>query len=957
MRTDTIDDQIDEPDETFHLNASLAQGSTTVATASGSATILDNDEPGVVINPGAAGHNINVIEGQDAVFTIQVTDAAPGSRLTLSLADGTALDADYFAGAPDGRFEYRVGAGAWTAVTGPIELASGGDITLEVRTDTIDDQIDEPDETFHLNASLAQGSTTVATASGSATILDNDEPVISISEEGLMKGIADALPDTTNDTTDLNIVTGAFWNTGDKDVNLTAPDLAQPITSGGQDVTWNNLGPNTLVGSVDGEEVIRVTVEDSGLYAISLSRPVDHPVHGAEDALSLNVGMSVTDGSITRNAVLTVRIEDDMPLAEPIAINQAAQPINTNLLIVLDVSDSMDDPSGMEGLTRYRAAIAGIHELFEQYKSMGNVMVNIAAFSESASVQNYANSGGIWLTIDQAKDFLNSFSSAGWTNYDAALAAAMDAFDNPGKLANAQNVAYFLSDGAPNYNNGDIDTLGTSPAVNGSDSDDGIQPGEEAMWTDFLKANDISAYAIGMGDGVDASHLDPIGYNGVNEREQPAVVVRDMSDFSTVLTALVESTYSGNLLTGSGTSSGFGADGGYVRSIRYSGDLFTFDGVQVTATGNGGVVWEFNAATHTLTLMAQGGIFVVNMSTGDYSYTKTSSAAVIQESFEYTLQDHDGDTASSSLDIYFSQNDPAPIVRDDDVITATEFYSPLQVSIMGAWLLWNDSDADGDLIAITEVNNALSYTDGVIVDSYTGNGSGSFSYTGTSTTNGSQSDTAAVSILAINDFTLNGNGLDNILIGDDSWETINGNEGNDVLVGNRGNDVLNGGSGNDWLLGGSSNDQLIGGLGNDLIEGGSGNDILTGGLGSDTFAWRLADRGTPGAPEADNITDFNASLPSGGGDILDLRDLLDGEEHLSGIGNLANYIDIAQVGSDTVFRISSSGGFANGAYASGAEDQRITLSGANLYELYGIAASNDSDLIRTLLNQNKLAVD
>ncbi|MBK6744214.1 MAG: hypothetical protein IPG66_15105 [Hydrogenophilales bacterium] len=157
VRTDTIDDQIDEPDETFHLNASLAQGSTTVATASGSATILDNDEPGVVINPGAAGHNINVIEGQDAVFTIQVTDAAPGSRLTLSLADGTALDADYFAGAPDGRFEYRVGAGAWTAVTGPIDLIDGGDITLEVRTDTIDDQIDEPDETFHLNASLAQG--------------------------------------------------------------------------------------------------------------------------------------------------------------------------------------------------------------------------------------------------------------------------------------------------------------------------------------------------------------------------------------------------------------------------------------------------------------------------------------------------------------------------------------------------------------------------------------------------------------------------------------------------------------------------------------------------------------------------------------------------------------------------------------------------------------------------------
>ena len=109
-------------------------------------------------------------------------------------------------------------------------------------------------------------------------------------------------------------------------------------------------------------------------------------------------------------------------------------------------------------------------------------------------------------------------------------------------------------------------------------------------------------------------------------------------------------------------------------------------------------------------------------------------------------------------------------------------------------------------------------------------------------------------------------------------DTLNGNDGNDLLYGDAGNDVLNGGNGNDVLFGGAGNDTLNGNAGNDKLVGGAGSDSLTGGTGADVFAWTLADRGTsPATLPTDTITDFSIASPAAGGDLLDLRDLLQGE--------------------------------------------------------------------------------
>ncbi|MDQ8023797.1 MAG: Ig-like domain-containing protein [Moraxellaceae bacterium] len=201
---------------------------------------------------------------------------------------------------------------------------------------------------------------------------------------------------------------------------------------------------------------------------------------------------------------------------------------------------------------------------------------------------------------------------------------------------------------------------------------------------------------------------------------------------------------------------------------------------------------------------------------------------------------------------------------------------------------------------------------------------------------------------------LTGSAINDQLFGLDGNDTLSGLAGHDLLDGGLGNDNLSGGDGNDFLFGGAGNDVLDGGAGNDRLVGGSGNDMLTGGSGSDVFVWSLADRGAPGTPAIDTITDFNNASPAAGGDILDLRDLLQGEQHTgTNPGTLSNYLHFETSGGNTTVQISSSGGFSSG-YNTGAVDQTIVLQGV---DLTSGGTLNDNTIIQNLLSNNKLQTD
>lgn len=78
-------------------------------------------------------------------------------------------------------------------------------------------------------------------------------------------------------------------------------------------------------------------------------------------------------------------------------------------------------------------------------------------------------------------------------------------------------------------------------------------------------------------------------------------------------------------------------------------------------------------------------------------------------------------------------------------------------------------------------------------------------------------------------------GGNDLLLGTDLSQTINGGSGNDVIAGFGGNDSILGGFGDDYLLGGLGNDRLSGGDGNDFLFGEAGNDVLAGSAGDDAL--------------------------------------------------------------------------------------------------------------------------
>jgi len=168
------------------------------------------------------------------------------------------------------------------------------------------------------------------------------------------------------------------------------------------------------------------------------------------------------------------------------------------------------------------------------------------------------------------------------------------------------------------------------------------------------------------------------------------------------------------------------------------------------------------------------------------------------------------------------------------------------------------------------------------------------------------------------------------------------------------------------VFGGAGADLLLGDANANTLYGGKGNDTLTGGTAADTFRWSLGDHGANGTPAVDTITDFNAATPAAGGDILDLRDLLQGELHgaptgsnVNGtVGTLENYLDFSVAGGTTTLRVSSAGSFTGGTYSAGAEDQRIVLQGVDIRSALGLAGTaTDAQIIQELLNRGKIVTD
>ena len=185
-------------------------------------------------------------------------------------------------------------------------------------------------------------------------------------------------------------------------------------------------------------------------------------------------------------------------------------------------------------------------------------------------------------------------------------------------------------------------------------------------------------------------------------------------------------------------------------------------------------------------------------------------------------------------------------------------------------------------------------------------------------------------------------------------EVMNLVASNDAAITDNEGRTVTGTPDGDEVLGQAGNDVLQGLAGDDLLIGGQGDDRLNGGAGGDVFAWRLSDV-VNGQTTVDRIEDFDLTPHAAGGDVLDLRDLLQNEHTDGGTGNLAQYLHFDTSGSDTLIQISVNGDLVNGL---GTVSQEIVLEGVNLRTGYGLDASvGDGAVIARMLADQKLWVD
>ena len=297
----------------------------------------------------------------------------------------------------------------------------------------------------------------------------------------------------------------------------------------------------------------------------------------------------------------------------------------------------MGDDPGVPGFsTRLELAQAALADLLNS-ANVNEVL--IVTFSDNAQ------SLGWFDNVQDAIDAINDLNDGGSTNYDEALTDTIAAYNGDLPSTADSTVALFLSDGAPNE----------------PDGDEGIDAGEQTQWENFLTANNITSFAVGVGDGVNVANLQPIAFPNGNP-DNP-IVVENEGDLSDTLTGLISSA-DGNVIDGV-VDDAFGADGGRILSIDVNGTVYTWNGASLITTSGDPVPPGTVIGTNSFTVETDnGGTFTFNFSTGAWQYSAPQEipAAMPDEVFAYTIIDGDGDTATATLTIDLIPVNDAPVI-------------------------------------------------------------------------------------------------------------------------------------------------------------------------------------------------------------------------------------------------------------------------------------------------------
>ena len=619
-----------------------------------------------------------------------------------------------------------------------------------------------------------------------------------------------------------------------------------------------------------------------------------------------------------------------------------------NIALVLDLSGSMADKwgSGASRESRLDTAKKALKALLENQLAThdGTINISLITFEGSGSKLQKEISGLTLGNVDEMVDILMGLKTGGGTPYGSAFREAKDwldgqpttdAYGNPYK-----NLTFFLTDGEPTYeSNYNRDT-------------------------EFSRLSNVSeVHGIGIGSGVSTSTLNQydntggrftsggqihVDFSGTSGANNPANWDKDGTGTAAKngnTMRITDTTSDGQAYTVTMNAANkivvtnpAGASFGFDASLGNKGTGDTFKWVLLKWNGTAWKEVESGSEANTKTTGIYG--------PGDYLYQfivndKSSGSGQFRVDIDNIRTYTTGRTDNSQVVLNPSDLESALISGSSSNVLAP---------------VGNDKIFGGD-------GNDILFGDTINTDQLP------WGVNGNPAKPADLGDGAGLD--GLKQFLLLKNGvqptdadlhkfiLDNHSIFDVQGDTRGGNDelhggnGNDIIYGQGGDDTLYGDAGNDTLYGGTGNDTLDGGKGNDVLVGGKGDDTLIGGEGDDIFLWLKGDQGTTAAPAKDVINDFGkGGSDANGNDVLDLHDLLQGEE---GSTDLSKFLNFSKSGADTVLKVSTDGNLG----ATGSNyDQLITFKGVDLTAGHSLTSTADQNaLIKELIDQGKLKID
>ena len=335
-------DTADEADETVVIALSNASGASLV-TARGTGTITDNDIPGFSIDSPSAAEGDS--ESSSLTFTVTLNPASY-RQVSVNYAD----------------------AGTGTATSGSDYAAIGGTLTFAagetsktIAVSVTDDALDEPDETVVIALSGASSGTSIAAASGTGTITDNDIPGFSIDSPSVMEG--DSGSTSLTFTVSLN------------------PASHQPAT-----VNYADAGTGTATSGTDYETLAGGTLrfaagESSKTIAVSVTGDTEFE---PDETVVIALSNATSDASIaTASGTGTISNDDDTPvfsIDSPSVEEGDTDSVNLTFTVTLT-------PASFEQATvNYADAGTGTAEAGEDYRSIAGGTLTFAAGETSQTI-------------------------------------------------------------------------------------------------------------------------------------------------------------------------------------------------------------------------------------------------------------------------------------------------------------------------------------------------------------------------------------------------------------------------------------------------------------------------------------------------------------------------------------------------------------------------------------------